>query len=400
MELFQTPLTILYTRRMEDIGYGGKAGGKFGPTSFGALYVRSDDLVRDENANIVTDEQGNPLPPVESDYMALAVRQDLFGSATVGAYYAGRERGEDDYSRVGALTLNAPAFEHGRFSAMAARSSNPGDGSANDAFWAGLNYERADYHGSVSFDWIEEGFSPETGFVRVDRRGRLGGGVDGGRTFQIDGPRVDDVSVNAFAYGYEDIDGGREALSAGGHISTTFQNKLNVVVSGSRAHNEVDYPEYPGATFGTVTLTTNLGAWSGYIAGFTYGEYHNSTYYSGSAVAAVQPHERLTVELRANGVALRDYEDVDWVVERLRSDWLITRSSFVRLIAQGVQMRFAAAGDDDRWQQYDLNLLYGWEFNPGSMFYLAYNQALQRWNGESESLDPVVVAKVSYQFNL
>jgi len=63
-------------------------------------------------------------------------------------------------------------------------------------------------------------------------------------------------------------------------------------------------------------------------------------------------------------------------------------------------MRFAADGDDDRWQQYDLNLLYGWEFNPGSMFYVAYNQALQRWNGESESLDPVVVAKVSYLLSL
>ncbi len=208
------------------------------------------------------------------------------------------------------------------------------------------------------------------------------------------------MSVGAFGYRFEGVDGGNEVWSAGGVLSTTFQNKLNLLVRGTRAHDEVDYPEYPESTTGTVTLTTNLGAWSGYIVGATVGDYHNSTYYRGEAVAAVQPHERLTIDMRASGVALRDHEDIDWIVERVRSDWLISRTSFVRLIAQGAQIRFGSTGDDDRWQQYDLNLLYGWEFHPGSTFYLAYNQTMERAGGENEYLDPVLVAKVSYLLSM
>jgi hypothetical protein len=400
MELFQTPLTILYTRRMEDIGYGAKAGAKFGATSFGALYAQSDDLPRDANADVITDEHGNPLPPVESDYVALALRQDLMGSATVGGYYAARERSDTDYSRVGALTLNAPAFGHGRVSGMAARSFNPGDAGADDAYWAGLDYESAQYQFEGSFEWIGEEFAPGTGFVGEDRRGRVGGGLEVGRDFEINGERVDDMNAQVYGNRFEGIDGGREVWSAGGSLSTVFQNKLNLSFRGERAHDEVDYPEYPETMTGSVSLTTNWGAWSGYILGVGYGDYHNSTYYHGDAVAAVQPHERLTIEARVNGVALRDYEDVDWIVERLRSDWLITRESFVRLIAQGAQMRFGMEGDDYRSQQYDMNLLYGWEFHPGSTFYLAYNQTVERQNGVTDYLDPVVVAKVSYLFSL
>jgi hypothetical protein len=400
MELFQTPLTILYTLRMEDIGYGARAGGKFGSTNFGALYVRSDDLLRTENADIITDEHGNPLPPVESDYMALALRQDIAGSATMGAYYAGRERSDSDYSRVGALTLNMPALGHGRLSGMAARSSNGGDAGEDDAYWAGFDYERALSHVGVSFQRIGEQFAPETGFVGVDSRGRVGGGIDAGRDFEINGPWVDDVSAEIFGSSSDGTDGERKVWYGGAVLSTTFQNKLNLILRGQRGHDEVDYPEYPESTTGTVTLTTNLGAWSGYIVGATLGDYHNSRYLRGEAVAAVQPHQRLTVEMRASGVALRDYEDVDWTVERLRSDLVVSRASFVRLIAQGQQMRFGMEGDDYRAQQYDLNLLYGWEFHPGSMFYLAYNQSLVHQGGEREYLDPVVVAKVSYLFSL
>jgi hypothetical protein len=149
-----------------------------------------------------------------------------------------------------------------------------------------------------------------------------------------------------------------------------------------------------------VQLTTNLGAWSGYIVGVSFGDYHNSTYYRGDAVACVQPHERVTIDMRATGVALRDYEDVDWFVERLRSDWLISRTSFVRLIAQGEQLRWGMVGGDYRSQEYDLNLLYGWEFRPGSMFYLAYNQPVVRQDGVNDYLDPVLVAKLTYLLSL
>jgi hypothetical protein len=400
MELFQTPLTVLYTRRMEDISYGAKAGGRFGTTNVGALYVRSDDLPRTANAKVVTDETGIPLPTVESDYLALALKQDVWGSASIGGYYAARERGGADYSRVGAATFHAPAFEHGRAMAMVAHSMNGDAVGTDDAFWAGFEYERSQLWFDASFEWIGDGFAPETGFVEVDRRGRVGGAAEIDRDFEIDGERVDEIDVSAFGARYEGIDGGNEYWYVGGILSTTFQNKLNLSFRGDRVHNEVDYPEHPASTIGRLDLTTNLGAWSGYIVGVGFGDYHNSTYYRGVAVACLQPLERLTLDMQASGVALREYDDLDWIVERLRTDWLISRTSFLRVIAQGQQVRVGLSGADYESQEYDLNVLYGWEFRPGSMFYLAYNQPAVREGGVLEYLDPVIVAKVTYLFGL
>ena len=400
MELFQTPLTILYTRRMEDIEYGAKAGGRFGTTNFGALYARSDDLPRTTGGGVITDEYGDPLPTVEGDYVALALGQDILGSSTLGAYYAARDRGGDDYSRVGALTLNAPAFEHGRASLMAARTFNPGETSRDEAYWFGYDYIRTDFSLDASFEWIGYDFAPETGFVSVDRRGRVGGALDIDRDFEIGGPLVDEVDVCTYGGSYTGIDGGNDYRYGGAVLSTIFQNRLCLTASGRYSHNEVDYPEHPRSATGALQLTTNYGAWSGYILAVELGDYHNSTYYEGTGVACVQPHERLTLDMRVTAVALRDYEDVDWIVERLRSDWLITRTSFLRLIAQGENVRWGMEGDDYRAQRYDLNLLYGWEFRPGSMFYLAYNQPMERVDGENDLLDPVVIAKVTYLLNL
>ena len=400
MELFQTPLTILYTRRMEDIEYGGKAGGRFGGTNFGALYVRSEDLLRTANAGIITDSEGNPLPPVESDYFALALKQDVVGNATLGGYYTARERRDSDYSRVAATVARIPFLTQGRASLMAARSFCPDDLDRSDAYWVDLDYERAQYDICADFEWVGENFAPETGFVSVDRRGRVGGSVEADRDFDMDGGAVDEINLSAFGGSYRGIDGGSEYWHAGGVFSTIFQNKLRLEMSGRYTHDAVDYADYPKFARAKIQLTTNLGAWSGYIAGITIGEYHNSTYYSGDAVACLQPHERFTLQANATGVALRDYQDLDWIVERLRADWLITRTSFLRLIAQGAQIRVGADGPDYRSQEYDLNVLFGWEFRPGSMFYVAYNQPVEREDGETEYLDPVVVAKVTYTWSL
>lgn len=396
----QTPLTILYTRRMEDISYGAKAGGRFGATSLGALYVRSEDLQRTANADVIYDEFGNPLPAVESDYAAFALKQDVMGSSTIGGYYAAREQGDSDYSRVAAATANVPAFGHGRARVMAARSFNPGDVGIDDAYWVGLEYERARCHVDAAFEWIGDDFAPEAGFVDLDRRGRTGGHLELDRDFEINGERVDEMGVDVFGGTYEGLEGGNDLWYAGTALSAIFQNKLRIELRGDHRYDEVDYPEYPESTLGHVQLTTNLGAWSGYILAARFGDYHSSTYYGADAVACLQPHERLTIDARASGVALRDHEDVDWTVERLRSDWLISRTSFVRLIVQGAQVRLGMVGADYRSQEYDVNLLYGWEFHPGSMFYLAYNQSLERQDGQNDYLDPVVVAKVTYLFSL
>ncbi|MFH1689400.1 MAG: hypothetical protein ABIE42_04080 [Candidatus Eisenbacteria bacterium] len=62
--------------------------------------------------------------------------------------------------------------------------------------------------------------------------------------------------------------------------------------------------------------------------------------------------------------------------------------------------RSAGADDEVSEQRFDLDFLYGWEFSPGSMLYVAYTQPLERQGGTTDVLDPVATVKLSYLMNL
>ncbi len=133
-DIFSMPLPLMYTRRMEDIVFGGKATGKAGGARFAALYVRSEDLPRDEYGDALTDTLGASLPAGANDYVAGIYRQDLGGSATLGAFASTRQ-GQDDHGSVAALTGGLGLFENLRLTGLAAVTERSGPG-GDDASYA------------------------------------------------------------------------------------------------------------------------------------------------------------------------------------------------------------------------------------------------------------------------
>ncbi len=205
-DVFHMPLPLLYTRRMEDILYGGKVTGKAGGARFAALHARSDDLPRDDYGDVMTDALDEPLDPGTNDYTALIYRQDLWGSATLGLFGATRER-DDGHSRVGALTGGVGLFDNLRLTGLAAGSSNTGDLGDDGAGAIDWSYEKPDWNSEGEIEWIGARFNPETGFVRPDWRGRRGINGHLWRGYELADTWVDRFDLTGWAGRYEALDG-------------------------------------------------------------------------------------------------------------------------------------------------------------------------------------------------
>lgn len=400
-DVFQMPLRLLYTRRMEDIVFGGKVTGKAGAGGFAALYARSNDLPRDENGNALTDSTGLELAPVTSDYGALVYRQDLLGSATAGAYLATRER-ENAYNRVGAVMAGASPFNCMRVNAIAARTYDSGDLGEDEAYALQWSYDSPGMFSEGTLQYVGDRFAPDVGFVPADSRGTLGGEGDLWKRFAADAAWLEEFELCGWAGRYDKADGPVQNSWAGGEAAFHLPIGCVVGLEYNGSYDVRDYADHPRASIMSVYVYTGRDSWSGVVASADFGDFHRSDYLELHAGARVQPVRKLTIETDVRGVTLREHEDVDWAVGELRTDYLFSPTLFLRALVLGEHVREGVAGSraDYENDRYDLGLLCGWEFSPGSMLYVAYNQARERENGEDQLLDPTVVLKISHLIDL
>ncbi len=398
-DIFRMPLPLVYTRRMEDIVYGGKANGKAGGVRFAALYVRSEDLPRDEYGTVLTDTFDVALPPGVNDYVAAIYRQDLGGSATLGAF-GGLRDGEDDDGTVGALTGGVSLFENLRLTGLAAATRRSEEGGDGEAYAVNWSYEKPGWHGEGELEWLGEEFDPETGYFQPKWQNRRGFNSFFSRGLELSDTWLDHLDINAWGGRYDYLDGGLQEYWAGGELGALFANGNLVGLETNRAHDTFYYPDDPDRWTAMAYLVTSATVWKGYIAVLEAGNYHGSDYMRGRFGGRLQPAEPLTIEFNARAVRLRENEDVDWWVEDVKTNYRFSSTMFIRNILRGMYVREGYDGGEDRYHRYDVDLLYGWEFSPGSMLYVAYHQSLERVDGENEILDPVVAVKLSYLINL
>lgn len=400
-DLFHMPLRLLYTRRMEDIVVGGKVTGKAGSGGFGALYVRSNDLPRDEYGDALTDSAGQGLPPEAGDYTAFVYRQDLFGSATAGAYAATRER-EGGYSRVGAVMAGASPFHCMRLNAIAARTYDSGDLGEDEAYALEWSYDSPGTNSEGTLQYIGDSFAPEVGFVPGDNRGTLGGKGHLWERLTTDATWLEEVELCGWAGRFATPDGPVQSSWVGGETAFHFSIGCVVGLEYNRSYDVRDYADHPRTSLVSAYFYTGRNSWSGVVASAEIGDFHHSDYLELHAGARVQPARKLTIETDVRGVTLREYEDLDWWVGELRANYMFSPTLFLRalLLSERVRERVTGSRADDETDRHDLGLLCGWEFRPGSMLYLAYNQGREREDGDGRLLDPTVVLKISHLISL
>ena len=122
--------------------------------------------------------------------------------------------------------------------------------------------------------------------------------------------------------------------------------------------------------------------------------------------STIRPRSNLSIELDGGYAQSFDLEgaiDGRFFVSSLRTTYLFTRESFLRMFAQANRERLFSM---EIRQTYLLSLLFGWEYNPKSHLFVAYNEA---WGDASVGTaadralqleNRVIVIKVTYLYNL
>ncbi len=169
---FDTPLSLVFTRRIADPQLGARITGKVGPWAIGAMVM--DDESPGKSVPV-----GDPGEGDRALFGIFRVSRDLFGQSSVGVIYTDREF-QQAHNRVGGVDAR---FKLGRNwgTALQAVTSQTrfedGEEVAGPAYRARVDRNGRKLNMSISYDDVGEGFLTQTGFVsRTGFRSLTAGG--------------------------------------------------------------------------------------------------------------------------------------------------------------------------------------------------------------------------------
>ncbi len=158
---FQTPIELVFTRRIADPTYGVRLSGKAGPYALGVLVA--DD--RSPGAEV---PETDPLFGTSAKYSILRVNRDIFKQSTVGIIYTDREY-QGSYNRVGGIDTRIKFDDHWIATGQAVVSSNreiDGTYSAGPSFELDLERHGRKFNYTGKYSDTATGFVTDTGFFR------------------------------------------------------------------------------------------------------------------------------------------------------------------------------------------------------------------------------------------
>ena len=169
-ELFQMPLDLFYSRRVEDLIGGGKVIGKF--SKYNLAFVGA--VAGPENPD--KEIEAGELPLADYNYSVFRLQRELGKTSSVGFLGVNKQRGSK-YDRAGGLDarVRLPAdlnlnLEYAR--EWKAGGLDMAESTADNLIFVQLDRRTNVFSLDAVYADIGEHFNPETGFVpRVDRRG-------------------------------------------------------------------------------------------------------------------------------------------------------------------------------------------------------------------------------------
>ena len=169
-ELFQMPLDLFYSRRVEDLLGGGKVIGKF--SKYNLAFMQA--VAGPENPN--KEIEAGELPLANYNYSVFRLQREVGKTSSVGFLGVNKQRGAT-YDRAGGLDarIQLPAatnlnLEYAR--EWKAGGLDMADSTADDLVFVQLSRRTNVFSLDAIYADFGEHFNPETGFVpRVDRRG-------------------------------------------------------------------------------------------------------------------------------------------------------------------------------------------------------------------------------------
>ena len=169
-ELFQMPLDLFYSRRVEDLIGGGKVIGKFSKYNLAFMGAIAGPENPDKEI-----EKGE-LPLANYNYSVFRLQRELGKTSSVGFLGVNKQRGSA-YDRAGGVDARVQLPADVNLNLEYAREWKAGglkmtDSTADDLIFVQLARRTNVFSLDAVYADIGEHFNPETGFIpRVDRRG-------------------------------------------------------------------------------------------------------------------------------------------------------------------------------------------------------------------------------------
>jgi hypothetical protein len=366
LEQYDTPNRLIYTRRIASPLGGAKLTGKIGGTNLAVL-----SAVDDKTASATGDY------PI---YNLLRLRRDLGTSSTLGLVYTDRVEG-DAYNRAlgGDLRL---VWLGSWFSAaqLVASRTRTAAGTQSGALWSFtlFDYTGRSYGNHAEIAGISPGFEAASGFVprtgivhaslanRFSWYGRPGALLEQFTTFLH--PEL--------LWRYDDFSHFRKMLegSLGQNLMFTLRGGWNLNANWANSYYQFDPPSYAGyqtdsagtrlpfqvpapqsnlwaGNLGATTPNRALSATAsvGYGEAVIFDEAAAGRQFTLSATASWKPTPSLRSEARWTHSRMTRAQDGSWYstadIPRLKVEYQLNRSVFVRYVGQYTAQRRAALRD-------------------------------------------------------
>lgn len=388
-DLFDMPNNLFYTRRMTEIAGGIKGSGRAGPVTVGGMDVvlKADD------------------PRFPDDNVAVArAKFDLPGGHLIELGGVGRrQRGdlvpmEEPYYGGDTAAYNNTGEADGRFILPAGFVANGYGGKSQTE---GENGDGYFYGGSLTYPGLTdildlgyyeyaEDFQADISFIQPVELGKRQMYIFGRHEAQINRGGVRAVTPALYAdYGRE-VDGEMVNWSAQPNISTVLNSGYALTVSYikelDRGYMVYGLPEFRNSS-ATVSFGRQTTQWGDFGVEYQQGMYYGEYFHNYAAEGSFIPWPIWVLNADVNVYNPRSGDR--FYVGNFKSTLNVTESVFWRVILQGDSDARTAAG----------STLWGWEFRPGSVAYLAYEQKRDA-NNHFTLADQILFLKVSYMLTI
>jgi len=395
-DFFQTPMQLVFTRRIADPQLGVRITGKTGPYSIGAMVIDDQSPGR-----IVPDD--DPDAGTRATFAVVRASRDILDESRVGVLYTER-RFEGGFNRVAAFDSRLKLASQWSLDLQAAASAtrdSDGNTLAGPAYRAFLRGKGRHYVSETTYSDLSANFRAETGFIpRVDLRA-----IEhySEAYFYPEGKRLLVWSFGGYVGRRWDHSGTllEKEYDVGGSVELRGQTVASLWRAMQRdGFRPVDYPTLPALTvlphdvwvanFRSRALR-QISVVGKLFFGGTDINYSPATGappatasrpFDGNLTLTVQPSTRLRVDSTYLFDRLRDRQTGSSIfnshIVRSKCNWQFTRELSVRGTVQYEALRVNPAFTAlDRREGFNADLLVTYLVNPWTALHVGYNGDLQ-----------------------
>ncbi len=409
-DYFQTPLDLIFTRRIVDPSVGLRLSGKVGPYGIGAFAM--DD---DGPGEVVADS--DPAFGSRAGVFGLRVTRDVFNGSKVGALVTDRELG-GGHNRVAAADARIRFDENwsGLFQAAESATLHPdGTAASGSAFRTYVSGTGRSYHYEAGFRDVGRAFETDLGFVpRADYRALS---QYGNVTLRPENAVVISVSPRIFQAAGWDHEGTKvySEVSGGVLFELRKQTTINVwynayrewlrptdydVLSETRRYSSRNVDVFFTTRASRVIAVSGDVLMHGTAINYNPGPGREPELATRpvetNLTATVSPLAPLRIDATYLLTHLRDREGGNGIfvnhILRTKWNWQFTRELSLRTILQWDSLnRAVGATSLEPHRRAGANVLLAYQVNPWTAFYAGYNGNLENLALEGQPGAPTLV---------